>query len=399
MANLNTAPEDLSGVALDMTPEEPPGPRVVVAPDTFKGSMSAKYVTEHLALGLQRAMDHIDVVPVPMADGGEGTVQAALSAGMQAVDVTVTGPLGSPVRARYASDGRRAVIELAQAAGLHLSSTDAVAARRATTYGVGELMRHALDAGVGSLVLAVGGSATTDGGAGMLQALGATLHPAASRGGAALADLQQVDLDGLHPRLAQVEIILASDVDNPLLGTDGAAAVYGPQKGAGPAEVQALEAGLHRWVQVLGEAGADAEALAATPGAGAAGGAGFAALLVGAHRRPGVEVVLELVDFRRQVRGADLVITGEGSLDEQSLSGKTPVGVAAAAWDAAVVTVAVVGVNALSPQQVEDSGFAAVYALSDLEPDVERSKARVGELLERMAARIAPAHLWVDLDR
>lgn len=399
-SSAGTRPDGRSdGPALVLVPDTPPGPRVIVAPDAFKGSLDAKYVAEHLALGLQRAREDVDVIPVPMADGGEGTVQAALGAGMDSVRVTVAGPLGEPVRATYATDGRTAVIELAQAAGLHLSPTDSPAARLAGTFGVGQLIAHALDAGVGALVLAVGGSATTDGGAGMLQALGATLAGTGRPGGAALADLQRVDLSGLHPRLAEVRITLASDVNNPLLGPEGAAAVYGPQKGAGEDDVAALEAGLSRWVQVLGEAGVDAQRLAASPGAGAAGGAGFAALILGARRRAGVEVVLDLVDFARRVRGADLVITGEGSLDAQSLAGKTPVGVAAAAADAAVVTIAVAGVASLSPEQMGRAGFTDVYTLSDLEPDPERSKTRAGELLERIGARIATAHLWVDLHR
>jgi len=385
------------GTPLDLIQEHPPGPLVVVAPDTFKGSLDATYVAEHLALGLQRARGDVEVITAPMADGGEGTVRAACAAGMTPVTLTVAGPFGDPVRACYATDGRRAVIELAQAAGLHLSPADAAAACRAGTYGVGQLMAHALDAGVESIVLAVGGSASTDGGAGMFQALGARLDGVRNPGGTGLVDLQQVDLSGLHPRLAQVQLTLASDVNNPLLGPDGAAAVYGPQKGAGPEEVRALEAGLSRWVQVLTDSDADVRRLANAPGAGAAGGAGFAALLLGARRRPGVEVVLDLVEFARKVRGADLVITGEGSLDAQSLAGKTPVGVAAAATDAAVVVVAVAGVSELTPEQIDQAGFTAVYALSDLEPDPESSMRRAGELLERVGAQIATAHLWVDL--
>lgn len=384
-------------MSLPIGPEHPPGPRVVVAPDTFKGSLNAKYVAQHLALGLHRALEDIEVRMIPMADGGEGTVGAALAAGMALVRVRVSGPSGQPVTARYASDGRCAVIELAQAAGLHLSPVDPEAAQRGSTAGVGELITHALDSGVEALVLAVGGSATTDGGAGMLQALGAQLHGVTGPGGAALVDLDRVDLGGLHPRLAQVQITLASDVDNPLLGPRGAAAVYAPQKGAGPQQVETLQAGLTRWVQVLAEAGVDAQVLAAAPGAGAAGGTGFAALVLGAQRRPGVEVVLELVEFTRVVREADLVITGEGSLDRQSLAGKTPVGVAAAATDAAVTTIAVAGVSSLTPEEFDQTGFSAVYTLSDLEPDSQRSKAQAGELLERIAARIPARHLWEDL--
>ncbi|MGC0274101.1 glycerate kinase [Pseudactinotalea sp. Z1739] len=394
------SPDRRAGVIeLPIGPDHPAGPLVVVAPDTFKGSLNAKYVAQHIALGLHRALEDVEVQMVPMADGGEGTLSAVLVANLQPVRVRVSGPFGEPVKAMYATDGRRAVIELAQAAGLHLSPADADAAQQGSTIGVGELIAHALDSGVQELVLAVGGSATTDGGAGMLQALGARLHGVTGPGGAALRDLRRVDLSGLHPRLAEVGITLAADVDNPLLGPNGAAAVYAPQKGAGPDQVAALQAGLTRWVQALEEAGMDARATAQAAGAGAAGGTGFAALVLGARRRPGVEVVLELVEFERKVRGADLVVTGEGKLDSQSLAGKAPVGVAAAATDAAVVSVAVAGVNELTEEEVEQAGFSGVYALSDLEPDLERSKARAGELLERVAARIAARHLWTDLDQ
>lgn len=373
--------------------------RIVIAPDSFKGSLSAKYVAEHLALGVHRALPEADVEVIPVADGGEGTVDAALVAGMSPVRPQVRGPFGAPVRALYATDEVTAVIELATAAGLHLSPVDPEAARTAGTAGVGDLIAHALDAGCRRIVLGLGGSATTDGGAGMLQALGAqVLGPdgPVTAGGAALARATEVDLSGLHPGLATVELILASDVGNPLLGPDGAAAVYGPQKGADAVAVEDLEAGLSRWANLLIEAGLDPE-LAKAEGAGSAGGAGLAALVLGAERRPGIEVVLEFVDFARRVRGADLVITGEGRLDAQTLAGKAPSGVAAAAAEAAVFTVAVAGVNEMSPEQVEAAGLTAVYALTDVVADPKVTMAKAGELLERLGARIVTRHIWSDL--
>lgn len=376
-------------------------PRIVIAPDTFKGSLGAKYVAEHLALGVHRAVPEADVDVIPVADGGEGTVAAGLASGLDPVETFVQGPFGERVRVVYASDGRTAVLELAAAAGLHLSPVDPQAARTASTYGVGQLIAHALDSGCRRLVLGVGGSATTDGGAGMLQALGVQVRGPAGPidpGGAALAQAQEVDLSGVHPQLAGTEFTLAGDVQNPLLGADGAAAVYGPQKGADQEAIADVEAGLSRWVQVLTEAGVhQAVELAQAPGAGAAGGAGFGALILGARRRPGVQVVLDLVEFSRRVRGADLVITGEGRLDSQTLSGKTPIGVATAAAEAAVLTIAVTGRNELSPEEMAQAPFTAVYALSDLEPDAERSIRQAGELLEKLGARIATKHLWQDL--
>jgi glycerate kinase len=376
---------------------------VVVAPDKFKGSLTAASVAEHLAAGLRAAVPGVRVDEVPVADGGEGTVEAAVAAGYRRVPVTVAGPTGTPLTADLAVLGDTAVVELATASGLAVLPGGAADPLNATSLGTGELVRAALDAGARTVVLAVGGSACTDGGAGLLVGLGARLLDAEGAplppGGAALRALGRVDLSGLDPRLAATTVLLAADVDNPLLGPRGAAAVYGPQKGASADEVALLEAGLARWRGVLGQAlGPASDGAAERAGAGAAGGVGYAALAaLGARRRRGVEVVLELTGLVDRLAGADLVITGEGSLDAQTLHGKAPMGVAAAARRAGVPAVAVAGRCLLTSAELTGSGLAAAYPLSDLEADPARSMANAGPLLRELAARIA--HEWLPSGR
>jgi glycerate kinase len=362
-----------------------------------------------VAAGLARGGFAGEIVSQPVADGGDGTVAAAVSAGFRPVELSVHGPAGAEVTAAYALRGDVAVIEAAQACGLTLLPRDALAPLTATSRGVGELILAACRAGARRIVLGVGGVATTDGGAGLVQALGARLTDESGDelppGGAALARLDSLDLKGL-PDLSGVEFLLASDVDNPLLGPRGAAAVYGPQKGASPHDVPLLEAGLRRWADIAeevaggpadaaGSAGlADSAGLAArdVPGAGAAGGLGFAALLfLGARMRPGIELLLELASFGSLLDGARLVITGEGSLDAQTLHGKAPAGVAraAAAHDPAIPVVAVAGRCTLSADELRAVGIARAYPLTELEPDLGRSIAQAGPLVERLAERIA----------
>ncbi|GAA4416295.1 glycerate kinase [Georgenia halophila] len=367
-------------------------PRVVVAPDKFKGSLSATEVAARVAAGLRGERPAVDVDEVPVADGGEGTVEAALAAGFRPVRVTATGPLGEPVETRYAVGGEVAVVEMAAVTGLQMITPDGGTARRASSRGLGEVIAHALDHGAKTVVVGIGGSASTDGGAGMLAALGARLSGPdgdVPNGGEALRTLTRVDLGGLHPRLADAHLVLASDVDNPLLGPAGAAAVYGPQKGADPTTVDDLDAALATWVAALEPVRPEARRLAEEPGAGAAGGVGYGCLLLGAEFRPGVEVVLDLAGFDRRLEGADLVVTGEGSLDEQSLHGKTPVGVARAAAAHGIPVVAVCGRSTLDARRARDAGLQSVHALTDIEPDVARCVADAGNLLERLAARIA----------
>ena len=369
--------------------------RVVVAPDKFKGSLTAAEVAARVAAGLARGGFAGETEVLPVADGGDGTVAAAVSAGYRRVELGVRGPVGKNVTASYALLGHTAVIEAAQACGLTLLPPGCLAPLTATSRGVGELIITASRMGASRIVLGVGGVATTDGGAGLLQALGARLADDNGRelppGGAALARLAALDLARL-PDLSRVEFLLASDVDNPLLGPTGAAAVYAPQKGASAEEVRLLEAGLRRWADVTEAALGTPLPVRDAPGAGAAGGIGFAALLfLGARMRPGIELLLELAGFGSRLDGARLVITGEGSLDAQTLHGKAPVGVAraAAAHEPAVPVVAVAGRCTLTPDELRAAGIARAYAVNDIEPDLERCMADAGPLVERLAEQIA----------
>jgi glycerate kinase len=312
--------------------------RVVVAPDKFKGSLDAAGVAAALAAGIR------DVVPdaicdlIPMADGGDGTVDAFVASGASAITVRVSGPLGAPVNATYARDRDAAVVEMAAASGLALLG-DGLDARRATTRGTGELLRDALDHGATRIVLGIGGSATTDGGAGALAALGARFLDAAGTAlepiPEALARVARIDLSGLDARLREVDLAIACDVDNPLLGKNGAAAVYGPQKGASPDDVAFLDGVLSRLADAMTAAtGRDLRDL---PGAGAAGGLGWVlASACGARLERGVVLVAELRGLAAALRGADWCFTGEGRIDEQTLRGKVVAGVAALARAAAV---------------------------------------------------------------
>ncbi|MEO3871536.1 glycerate kinase [Nonomuraea sp. B12E4] len=377
---------------------------VLVAPDKFKGSLTAAEVASRVSAGLG-----VPTVELPVADGGDGTVEAAVAGGFTRVTIEVTGPTGERIPASYAwqPGSADAVVELAEASGLR-RLPGGLQPLTATSHGTGELIADALRRGARRVVLGLGGSACTDGGAGMAQALGARLLDAEGGdlppGGAALRSLDRIDMSGFVD-IAGVEFVVASDVDNPLLGPHGAAAVYGPQKGATPEDVKTLEAGLSRLAAVatathglMGAVEHDdvprAMGVAGAPGAGAAGGVGFAALaFLHAEIRPGIDYLLDLLGFGEQVEGARLVITGEGSLDEQSLRGKAPIGVAQAAAKAGVPVVAVCGRRTLTDAELKAAGIEAAYALTDLEPDPARCMAEAGPLLERLAARLASVHL------
>ena len=365
--------------------------RIVLAPDKFRGSLSAVEAAEAMARGARAARPDAELRLLPVADGGEGTVDAAVAGGFTRHDVDVVGPSGDRISASFAVRGDVAVVEMAQASGLARLSGGVPAPLTASSYGTGELVRAALDAGARRLVLGIGGSATTDGGAGLAQALGVRLLDAQDRdlppGGAPLVDLERVDVTGLDPRLAGTHVTVATDVDNPLLGPSGAAAVYGPQKGASAADVERLERGLRRWAEVLhrdlGKSVAD------VPGAGAAGGLGAGAMaLLGAEQVSGIAAVLDLVGFHDAVAGADLVLTGEGSLDGQSLSGKAPVGVATAAAVHGVPVTALVGHLALTAEQLREAGLQDARALLELEPDVPTAMARAAALLAELAEQV-----------
>lgn len=373
--------------------------RVVVAPDKFKGSASAAQVAAWVASGIIGRASGVSVTQVPVADGGEGTLEAAEAAGFRRVPVRVSGPTGAPLVSALAVRDRTAVVEMAAASGLAVLPGGQPAALQATSLGTGQLVRAALDLGCTEVVLGIGGSACTDGGAGLLVGLGARLCDARGEnlppGGGSLRHLDSVDLTRLDPRLRTVRIVLATDVDNPLLGPRGAAAVYSPQKGATPCDVEVLEAGLACWVARLGDLlGSRAAAVADERGAGAAGGVGYACLVaLAAVRRPGIDVVLDLAAFSRHLAEADLVVTGEGSIDAQTLHGKAPAGVAGRARAAGVPVVAVAGRCLLEPDELRAAGIDAGYALTDLEPDVRTCMREPGPLLQRLGRRIAQDRL------
>ncbi|WP_329570130.1 glycerate kinase [Kitasatospora sp. NBC_01266] len=373
-------------------PANPTQGHVVVAPDKFKGTLEGAEVAARLAAGIRRVRPGLEVRELPVADGGEGTLAAALAAGFTRIPAKVAGPTGLPVDAAIAVKGEVAVVELAQAAGLARLPGGRTAPLAAGSFGVGQLIGRAVSLGVRRIVLGLGGSACTDGGAGLVQALGVGLFDAQGvelpPGGAALRRLHRLDPGSLADTLAGVEIVVAGDVDNPLLGPRGAAAVYGPQKGADGADLVVLEEGLTRWADVVRDStGVD---FRDAPGAGAAGGVGFAALaLLGATMRPGIELLLELLGFDEAVRGARLVVTGEGCLDAQTLHGKAPAGVAAAATGAGVPVAAVAGRVELAEDQWRGAGFVAAYALVELAEQPGDSISKAAELAELAGETLA----------
>jgi glycerate 2-kinase len=367
-------------------------PSVLLAPDKFKGTLSAAEVAAHLARGIQAAAPRYRVQTVPVSDGGDGLLEVARACAFELVGCRASGPTGERVEASYAMRGTEAVIEMAEVCGLTRLPGGVLRPMSATSRGLGEVIAAALDEGCTSLLVGIGGSASTDGGVGMVQALGARALDAAGHdvgpGGAGVADIDSLAVSGLHPRLPDARISIACDVDNPLTGPSGAATVYGPQKGADPGQVVALDRALASWADVVADVlGSD---LRDSPGAGAAGGVGFAALtLLGATLRSGVDVVFELTRFHDALALADLVITGEGSLDEQTLHGKAPSGVAEAAKRAGVPVVAVAGRCLLTPQQLADAGIERAYALVEEADDPDEAFSAPGPLLERIGATIA----------
>ncbi|MBP2475469.1 glycerate kinase [Crossiella equi] len=343
--------------------------RFVVAPSGFKESLDASAVAAAITAGIRRVVPGAVVDPVPLVDGGEGSARALAEAGGgELVPVTVTGPVGEPVRAHLAVIGRTAVVEMAAAAGLRLVPADRRHPGRTTTYGVGELIRAALDAGCAEILVGCGDSGTCDGGAGALQALGARLLDGdgeeLGRGGDALAQVKDVDVSGLDPRLADVPITLACNPHNLLCGETGVARVFGPQKGATPEDVTRLSAAMDRWAVVLHEKfGVD---LATAPGSGASGGlgAGLAAVL-GARLRPRFDVVLNHLDLDRRLAAADLVITAEGAIDFQTPRGKVPAEVARRAKRYGKPVIALAGTIGRGARQNYDVGidaFAGILA-------------------------------------
>ena len=343
--------------------------KIVIAPDSYKESLSALEVAQAVEAGFRQVFPDADYVLVPVADGGEGTVDAMVAAtGGRKETVTVSGPLGEPVEAFYGltGDGDTAVIEMAAASGLALVPPDRRNPLLTNSRGTGELIRAALDAGARRFILGIGGSATNDGGAGMVQALGARLLDLEGReldgSGGDLARLERIDVSALDPRLAECRIEVACDVDNPLTGARGASAVFGPQKGATPEMVQALDANLARLARIVErDLGV---AVDAVPGAGAAGGMGAAMLaFFGATLKPGIEIVTAAVDLDTHVRDADLVITGEGRIDFQTVHGKTPIGVARVAKRHGKPVIGIAGSLGAEVGVVHAHGIDAVFSV------------------------------------
>lgn len=369
--------------------------KIVIAPDSFKDSLSAEAVATAIALGLAEVWPDATLVKCPMADGGEGTVESILAACEgELLSASVQGPLGIQVDAHWGwlPHNHTAIIEMAEASGLQLVPLGQRDACISSTFGTGELIRAALDAGAQRIILAIGGSATNDAGAGALQALGVRLLDAQGQtlqpGGLALAQLARIDLSEMDPRLASVRFEIAADVNNPLCGPHGASAIFGPQKGASVDQVQQLDQALGHFAGICAQAlGKDRRD---EPGSGAAGGLGFAAkAFLGAQFRAGVEVVADLVGLEEAVRDADLVITGEGRFDAQTLRGKTPFGVARIARQQDVPVIVIAGTLGEGYQQMYEHGVDAAFALASGPMTLEQACVDAPRLLQDRARDIA----------
>ena len=353
--------------------------RTLIAPDKFKGSLTAGEVADALADGLRSAdpsgAGAVHCELLPLADGGDGSVDAAVASGFTRYSATVSGPMGQPVQADIAFDGVTAVVEVANTCGLALLPQGRLAPLDASSRGFGEAVMFALRLKPAKVVLALGGSSSTDGGMGMLTALGFRFLDAAgaelSGNGLNLAKIRSVRLPSL-PELAGVGLVVASDVHNPLTGPNGAPAVFGPQKGAGPREIADLDSGLENLVAMMEDGGvANARALAGHQGAGSAGGLGYACLLLGARQVSGADYFLDLLDFDSRKDSCDVVITGEGSIDEQTLAGKLPAAVARRSGGRPIIAVA--GRSLLPQERWSDMSLTRVYALADY-TDLDSSK-------------------------
>jgi len=369
--------------------------KIVIAPDKFKGSLTASQAAQSVEAGFKTIFPSAEYVVLPVADGGEGTLEALVGARRGSIEeASVSGPDGRPIAAAFGvlGDGETAVVELAKASGLALVARGRNNPLTATTFGTGQLIGAAIDGGAKRAIIAVGGSATNDAGAGALEALGAKFSDAGGRllprGGAALATLQRIETEKLRERIEHVAIDIATDVNNPLCGPNGASAVYAPQKGADPEAVRLLDAALAHFADVVAElAGAD---LRDVPGTGAAGGFGFGfAALTGATLRGGAQLVLDLVGFDRHLNGAALVVTGEGKLDSQTHSGKTPAAVAQAARKRDVRVVAVCGALEISKGDLEIMGIEKAVAATPRGMPLETALVCAADLVRQAAAKLA----------
>lgn len=341
--------------------------KIVIAPDSFKESLTAKEVCQAIENGLRRVWTEAEIIHVPVADGGEGTVQSLVDAtDGDMVTLVATGPLGDKVDAFYGvlGDGKTAAIEMAAASGLHHVKKELRDPKKTSSYGTGEVILHALDNGATKLIIGLGGSATNDGGIGMLDALGAKFFNENGQriepNGAGLGAISHIDHSGLDPRFAQCEILVACDVDNPLCGEHGASKTFGPQKGATDEDILLLDSGLYNFGQKVHQQ--IGKEIIDVAGSGAAGGMGGALLgFTKAELKPGIDIVIETVKLGQQVLGADLVITGEGRIDWQTVHGKTPVGVAKEAKKTNIPVIAMAGCVGKDYQAVYNCGIDAVF--------------------------------------
>ena len=349
--------------------------KIVIAPDSFKESLTAMEVANEIERGFRTVLPNAEYVKMPVADGGEGTVQSMVDATQGSIiKVNVTGPLGNKVQAFYGILGnnhpnnkKTAVIEMAAASGLHLAALSDRNPLVTTSYGTGELIVDALNRGIEHIIIGLGGSATNDGGAGMAQAIGAHLLDSSGKaiasGGAALAQLAAIDLTDLHPLIAKCSFEVACDVNNPLCGEKGASAIFGPQKGATPKMVEQLDTALAHYADIIAQTGiVDNRSY---PGAGAAGGMGLGVMaFLGAELKPGIDIVMQTVNLAKAVKGADLVITGEGRLDSQTLHGKTPMGVAAVAKAQHIKVIAIAGCVSDDANILLQHGIDALFSIT-----------------------------------
>ena len=367
--------------------------KIVIAPQGFKAGISGLEAAEAIARGVAAVDPDAETVLAPVADGGDGTLNALVDAtGGQVFTSTITGPLGQPLEARWGvmGDGSTAVIEMALASGLALVPQRRRNPRVTTTAGTGEILKEAMDRGYTRVIVGLGGSATNDGGAGMATALGARFLDSEGRplppGGSALARLDRIETQGLHPALGQATIIAATDVTNPLCGPDGASAVFGPQKGANPEMVQELDAALANFARVVAR---DLHRdVSEEPGAGAAGGLGAGLMaFAGATLQSGIDMVCEVLQFDALLQGADLVITGEGRADRSTIFNKAPAGVARHAQAHGVPTVLLAGSLGSGYEELYDYGLAAVVCIADRPMSFDVSLSRSAELLESAAER------------
>ena len=372
--------------------------KIVIAPDSFKESLSAQGVAAAIQAGMQGVLKDAEFILLPVADGGEGTTDALVAATNGSFQqLLATGPLSNKLMATWGllGNSNSAVIETAAASGLDLVAPEQRNPLVATSYGTGELIMAALEHGVEHIILGLGGSATNDGGVGLLQALGAKFLDASgnniSVGGAGLAELASIDLGALDPRLAQVRFEVACDVDNPLTGERGASAIFGPQKGADAQMVVQLDQNLAHFAAVLlRDTGID---ISTAPGSGAAGGIGAAMLLMAqVELKSGVDIVLDAVQFESHLRGADLVITGEGQIDGQTASGKTPVGVARRAKQKGVPVIAVAGSLTAEADNVRSAGIDAIFSVVPGVTDLPSALRNASDNLTKTAANIA--RIW-----